>query len=105
VTRFCRYHCTACNTHFASLEAFDAHRQGDHASNDPELGRHCVHPLDLLDKNGLLVLVAANAHGVCRIRSPQDDVTIWTARRGVGRLEALRSQRAAGTSSQEPSRA
>lgn len=37
----CRYHCSGCRGHFSSLNAFDAHRAGDHGA-----GRHCLEPLD-----------------------------------------------------------
>lgn len=74
----CRYHCVPCNTHFHSLKAFDAHRQGDHGSNHPQTGRHCVHPLDLIDAKGALRLEALTTSGVCDIRETlQAPVTIW----------------------------
>lgn len=87
ITTCCTSHCSACGLHFHSLHAFDAHRQGDYASNDPELGRHCVHPFDLDGK--LVVLTEA---GECRM---YDDgrggavsagVTIWTHGRDLTRM-------------------
>jgi hypothetical protein len=81
-TTTCTYHCSACGLHFHSLEAFDAHRVGDFASNDPELGRRCENPLDL-DARLTLLTVA----GECRIGSGVDvkrEVTIWTTARQLG---------------------
>jgi hypothetical protein len=77
----CTYHCAACGLHFHSLEAFDAHRVGDHASNDPETRRRCVHPLDL---DGKLVLLSED--GICRIGGPdvQVGVSVWTSDRRKG---------------------
>jgi hypothetical protein len=98
VTVTCTYHCGSCGTHFHSLNAFDAHRQGDHATNDPETGRHCVHPWDLLDKKGNAVLVSLTEEGICRIYEEKAGQTIWTiakdlvrARERYGRTEAARS--------------
>jgi hypothetical protein len=78
----CTYHCQSCGTHFHSLEAFDAHRQGDHASNDPELGRHCVHPFDLAGR-----LTPLTEDGECRIShgDVKRGVTIWATARQIGR--------------------
>jgi hypothetical protein len=65
--------------HFHSLNAFDAHRKGDYASNDAEIGRHCEHPLDL---NG--VLAALTDQGECRMYDDgsrsriKAGITIWT---------------------------
>lgn len=44
-TPSCRYHCGACQRHFASEAAFDAHRVGDHPlpNGHPE-GRRCSAP-------------------------------------------------------------
>jgi hypothetical protein len=77
----CTNHCGSCGLHFHSVKAFDAHRQGDFASNDPVLGRHCVHPLDMDGR-----LVALTGDGVCRMyedasrpgEGVQRQVTIWT---------------------------
>jgi hypothetical protein len=39
----CRCHCRSCGQHFASLEAFDAHRVGDFARpNGHPDGRRCI---------------------------------------------------------------
>jgi hypothetical protein len=75
--RKCTYHCGACDRHFHSLAAFDLHRQGDHGSNDPELGRHCCDPLDVLDKDGCMRLELWTEQGFCDIRRPRDGVRIW----------------------------
>ena len=74
----CTYHCGACNHHFHSLAAFDLHRQGDYGSNDPELGRHCVDPLGVLDERGEMRLELLTERGVCRMREPRDGVRVWT---------------------------
>ena len=65
----------------AREKAFDAHRVGDHASNDPETRRRCVHPLDL---DGKLVLLSED--GICRIGGPdvQVGVSVWTSDRRKG---------------------
>lgn len=39
---YCRYHCATCSRHFASLEAFDAHRRGEFEPESTIEGRHCV---------------------------------------------------------------
>ena len=85
----CTYHCPSCGTHFHSLEAFDAHRLGDHASNDALLGRHCEHPLDRIGKDGRTLFIALTTVGVCDLSRPEplSDVTIWTLR---AKLEAAR---------------
>jgi hypothetical protein len=80
-TTTCTYHCGACGLHFHSLNAFDAHRQG--ASNDPETGRHCVHPYDMDGR-----LTTLTEEGECRVYENADpahrgegiqhNVTIWT---------------------------
>jgi hypothetical protein len=84
----CTYHCGRCNCCFHSLEAFDWHRQGDFASSDPELGRHCVHPLD---SEG--VLVALTEIGVCRLRRDAQPggerlVKVWTKGASLARMRA-----------------
>lgn len=38
----CRYHCGACNRHFSSLGAFDAHRIGEFEAESTIEGRHCT---------------------------------------------------------------
>jgi hypothetical protein len=90
-TTTCTFHCATCGLHFHSLNAFDAHRKGDYASNDPELGRHCEHPLDL---NG--VLAALTDQGECRISGAKHGgsrvkarVTVWTHAADLARLRHL----------------
>jgi hypothetical protein len=79
----CAYHCATCRLHFHSLRAFDAHREGDYRSNDPELGRHCVHPLD---KDGD-PFVKLTTEGICTMREPVDGITVYTL---AAALEATR---------------
>jgi hypothetical protein len=83
----CTYHCSACGAHFHALEGFDAHRQGDYASDDPEAGRRCVDPRDLDEKLSILT-----AEGECRVYERANDpgvgikrnVAIWTSNRTKG---------------------
>ncbi len=64
----CRYHCSACRTHFSSLNAFDAHRDGDHAT-----GRYCDEPAD----DERFAAVAEN--GVCTMYAVERvNVAVWT---------------------------
>lgn len=88
----CTNHCSKCGTHFHSVAAFDAHREGDHASNDPLLGRHCVHPLDKVGKDGRTPFIALTTVGVCNLTGTAalSDVTIWTLR---DKLEQARRMR------------
>jgi hypothetical protein len=50
----CTYHCRPCSSHFTSLRAFDAHRQG------PSDDRRCEFP-----DSGLVELT-----GVCKLADP-----------------------------------
>ena len=85
----CTYHCGACGRHFHSLAAFDAHRIGDYASNDPEIGRHCVSPLDV-HKDGVMVHDRLTETGVCRLgEAPETDCTIWTMRGSTERARSV----------------
>jgi hypothetical protein len=68
-TAHCRYHCSACGAHFSSLNAFDAHRVGDHG----EGARHCLEPLD--DER----FAAVAEPGVCAMYvEPRVGIRIWT---------------------------
>lgn len=72
--RLCTYHCASCHSHFSSLESFDVHRTGDHAT-----GRSCLPPDDVP------TLVVAG-EGECRMyREPVAGAVIYTTRRSVGR--------------------
>lgn len=99
----CTYHCGSCGLHFHALEAFDAHRKGDYASNDPEVGRHCVHPFDLDGR--LVVLTDA---GECRMYDDGSGLrvkrleTIWTSDRTKGTRPWETSHGAAERSGQRP---
>jgi hypothetical protein len=79
----CTYHCGHCHRHFRSLGAFDAHRQGDYASSDPELGRHCVSPLELDGK-----LTAITESGTCRMYEGRTErgVTVWSVAGDLARI-------------------
>jgi hypothetical protein len=73
----CQYHCGGCGRHFASLEAFDLHRRGDH-----DAGRYCVHPVDLEGDSPRTRLVAKTKHGKCDIgREALHGVWIWQVER------------------------
>jgi hypothetical protein len=90
----CTHHCRACGgsegRHFHSVAAFDAHRVGDFASNDPAKRRRCRSPLDVLTKEGTPRLVALSDSGVCAVAGgePKTGVTIWTIREGLERARA-----------------
>lgn len=66
----CRYHCGACQRHFASEAAFDAHRIGEHGlpNGDPE-GRRCSAPHED-DRVG-------SEPGRCDVYGRQDGITIY----------------------------
>lgn len=66
----CRYHCGACQRHFASEAAFDVHRVGEHGlpNGDPE-GRRCSAPHED-DRVG-------SESGRCDVYGRQDGVTIY----------------------------
>jgi len=85
----CTNHCGACGRHFHSLKAFDLHRIGDYASNDPETRRRCADPLDLEDRDGRPRLIALGL-GECRMRAEVlHDVTIWTTADYRARIASL----------------
>ena len=89
MTVHCTYHCGGCGRHFHSLKAFDKHRVGDHASNDPETRRRCVSPLDLDGQ-----LEPLTAEGVCIIGGAvqEDGITIWTHGKDRARIRARHAQ-------------
>lgn len=100
-TTTCTNHCGGCGQCFHSLNAFDAHRQGDFASDDPELGRRCVHPLDMGGR-----LVALTEDGECRVHDDgsgvrvKRGVTIWTVAGDLARMRArFASERPPGAES------
>ena len=65
----CRFHCPTCGTHLSSLNAFGAHRAGDHGSGD----RHCIEPLD--DER----FAPVSDGGVCGMYAARKiGITIWT---------------------------
>jgi hypothetical protein len=86
MTRSCQYHCRRCGGHFASLKAFDAHREGP-VSGECE----CTYP----DDSRLVELT-----GTCEIgdpTTPKINVTLYAEEMTESRqasLDALR-QRAA----------
>jgi hypothetical protein len=85
----CTFHCSECQAHFHSLEAFDLHRAGDHAS-----GRVCLEP-DECDR-----LVVATADGACRLTRGVAElcpVVIYRSRRHAEDEDALAERQAEGT--------
>jgi len=83
----CTVHCAACGSHFHSLESFDLHRAGDHAT-----GRHCVNPDDC-DR-----LAIATTEGACRLVQGVDElspVTIYRSRRHAEDTDAVLRLRSA----------
>lgn len=90
-TQKCTNHCSACGAHFHSTDAFDRHRQGDFASDDPKLARRCVHPLAKRDSRGRSPFVVLTT-GTCDLYP--DDVRhgqlIWTLSSGLESARRLR---------------
>jgi hypothetical protein len=69
----CRCHCSSCGGHFASLDAFDAHRRG--RFGDPHGsagGRHCAPVPDLVDDADF-----ESVAGICRIYDEEGPALIW----------------------------
>jgi hypothetical protein len=97
----CTYHCSACGLHLHSVHAFDAHRIGDYASNDPEARRRCEHPWDMAGR-----LVPLSGAGECRVyddgsgNGVNHNVTVWADARDIGRM---RRHVAAGASGEADS--
>jgi hypothetical protein len=83
----CTFHCAACGSHFHSLEGFDRHRSGDHATR-----RFCLDPDDV-DR-----LVVATTDGVCRLVRGVPElspVTIYRSRRHADDQDAVLRLRSA----------
>ena len=57
----CTNHCSQCGRHFHSLEAFDIHHDHDETGWPV-----CLAPVDLLDRDDRMRLVALTEHGECR---------------------------------------
>jgi hypothetical protein len=71
------------------LEAFDAHRVGDYSSSDPEIGRHCLSPIEVVDTDGNPRMLALSETGECGMyREVERPVTVWTLARNVDRAGA-----------------
>ena len=81
----CVYHCGQCHTHHASLESFDAHREGDHQEGT----RHCLDPIDALDKHGAPRFAAKSEDGACSVGrnyvDPKHGVTVWQLARAAAK--------------------
>lgn len=81
---YCRFHCRACDTHYTSLEAFDAHRRGSHDKNT----RYCRPPSMIRKGSHALT----ELRGVCRIsdptKPPRTHVWVWQLARSEG-VEAV----------------
>jgi hypothetical protein len=84
---FCSFHCSGCNRHFASLEAFDLHRVGNY-----ETGRFCI------DAGACDRLVVASSDGVCRLTRGVNElrqVAIFRSRRHAEDTDAVLRLRSA----------
>lgn len=69
----CTHHCCACQGHFTSLAAFDAHRVG------PPDDRRC--DVDVEDREGRALLVPKTENGTCLLQRPgQVGVVVWAGR-------------------------
>lgn len=71
----CTNHCAGCGSHFHSLTAFEAHRQGEFG-----VERYCEEPADLRNRKGEPRLAPLSTDGSCLIyaHKPKHGVTIWT---------------------------
>lgn len=94
----CRYHCRGdsghrgCSTHFASLEAFDLHRQTDEDGQ-----RVCIPPAAVLDGSGAPLLIRQSNDGDCAICPPYGSgVTVWTTARSTRAAQAFNTPSALG---------
>ena len=78
----CTGHCSQCDRHFHSLEAFDLHHERDDTGWPA-----CLDPLDLEDRDGKPRLQALTTEGECRMYPPKVErgVTIWTLPRNLER--------------------
>jgi hypothetical protein len=74
---FCRYHCSTCDRHFTSLNAFDGHRTG------PSTARVCVEPDARFESEP----------GICRVRTPDTRGAIWWLVEDRKRMVAAFQQR------------
>lgn len=85
----CQYHCRQCERHFASLDAFDAHRAGSHTAPRLSLdGRRCVSPEHDPRQRFELAL------GVCTIAGGGElEATIWRLSEKARTVRARFSQR------------
>jgi hypothetical protein len=89
-TTTCTHHCSACGGHFHSLRAFELHRAGEFASADPETGRRCLAPVEVLDGDGGQRLEALNGDGECRMYAARArGVTVWAERGSRDRFSEL----------------
>ncbi len=79
-TSHCTNHCLTCGRHFHSLEAFDAHRSGDHrAPLGSETGRRCLAPIECLDTLGELRLETLAEDAICELGDTDLEIgaTVW----------------------------
>lgn len=79
----CRAHCRACGEHFASVEAFDAHRSGDHADG----ARFCIAPTSVANARSSRFDFKIGTCTISDPSAPSIGVQIW--------FEPERRQRAA----------
>ena len=66
----CRYHCSGCGQHFASLTLFDRHRQGEFGKD-----RHCSDPWVGTTKDRR---EPDRVEGVCRMYADEKECLVWT---------------------------
>ena len=71
---FCRFHCASCGRHFTSLQAFDAHRDGDYAER-----RWCDNPAASRSKKGEPLFELVSDAAVCHntLAAVLRDVELW----------------------------
>jgi len=68
----CGFHCGGCGRHFASLEAFDLHRDG------PWTARRCEDPNDVVGKTPRTRLQPKDTDGICAMGEDEvHGVTVW----------------------------
>lgn len=80
----CVCHCRNCGAHFAGLDAFDKHREGEFGERTGSFeARHCRDP-ESFDEG-----VYGSEVGICRISSENEhaNVSVWFLARNRARAE------------------
>jgi hypothetical protein len=68
----CRHHCSECDRHFSSLDAFDSHRTGSYDAPAGSLeGRRCVSP-EYIEGESF-----EEIPGICKMRGSELAANVW----------------------------